>query len=184
MDPQSWTALASAVIAVAALTFSVISFQRQQAQAKQQQDRAEELTMASVKPFLMIQSQTYEDLKSIRLTNNGLGPAIIKSAQFVKRDQPTTDKIVDLFDHLRKAEPQWRLWERVVNLPSNRAIRAQDDVLLIKQSLEHLEKQGIEARTGRKLLNDWQKEKTGIEVYIQYEDIFGREMKPLKDTLK
>jgi hypothetical protein len=183
MDAQMWTALASAVIALAALAFSVISFQRQQDQAKRQQDRAEELTMASVKPFLSIRSQTYEDLKSIRLTNNGLGPAIIRSAQFEKPGRPPTNRIVDLFDHLREAEPRWRAWERFVNLPPNRAIPAQGEVLLIQQSLEHLRKQGVEERAGLRLLSDWQEEKKGIEIYIEYEDIFERKMKPLKDTL-
>jgi hypothetical protein len=184
MDAQSWTALASAVIALAALAFSAISFQRQQAQAKRQQDRAEELTMANVKPFLLIQSQTYQNLKSIRITNNGLGPAIIKLAEFRKPGGTPTDKIVELFDHLRKTEPRWRMWERFVNVSQNSAIPVQGDLLLIKQSLEHLQKQGVEEAVGLKLLSEWQKEKKGIEVYIEYEDIFGRKMEPLIDTLK
>lgn len=139
--------------------------------------------MASVKPFLLIRSQAYEDLKSIRLTNYGLGPAIIKSALFEKPGSPPTNRIVDLFDHLRKAEPRWRRWERFVNLPPDRAIPAEGEVLLIRQSLEHLRNQGIEEEAGLRLLSDWQREKKGIEVYIEYEDIFGREMKPLKDML-
>lgn len=100
--------------------------------------------MANVKPFLLIQSQTYESLKSIRITNNGLGPAIIKRAEFKKPGGTPTDKIVELFDYLRLAEPRWRVWERFVNVS----------------------------------------EKKGIEVHIEYEDIFGRKMEPLIDTLK
>ena len=140
--------------------------------------------MANVKPFLLIQSQTYESLKSTRITNNGLGPAIIKRAEFKKPGGTPTDKIVELFDYLRLAEPRWRVWERFVNVSEKSAIPAQGDLLLIQQSLEHLQKQGVEEEVGRKLLSEWQKTKKGIEVHIEYEDIFGRKMEPLIDTLK
>ena len=76
------------------------------------------------------------------------------------------------------------MWERFVNVSPNSAVPVQGDLLLIEQSLEHLQRQGIEEAAGLKLLGDWQKEKKGIEVYIEYEDIFGRKMEPLKETLK
>ena len=51
-------AIASVIIALAALIFSIVSFSRQQDQADKQQARAEKLTVDSVKPLLWIQGRT------------------------------------------------------------------------------------------------------------------------------
>ena len=58
MDEQSSMAIASVIIALAALIFSIVSFSRQQDQADKQQARAEKLTVDSVKPLLWIQGRT------------------------------------------------------------------------------------------------------------------------------
>lgn len=170
--------LSSAVIALAALAFSIVSFHRQQ-------ERAERHTRASVRPLLWIQSQVYVDLKLVRLINHGLGPAIVKRAEFRKGDRSTT-RIVELFD-LKIVRPdqseQRPLWETFVNFPERRAIPAQSAVVLVKQSLRHLVSQGIDEQIALQLLRDWQTQKSRIQVRIEYEDIFGNEMDPLIDIL-
>jgi hypothetical protein len=52
MDEQSLMAIASVIIALAALIFSIVSFSRQQDRADKQQARPEKLTVDSVKPLL------------------------------------------------------------------------------------------------------------------------------------
>jgi hypothetical protein len=82
--------ICSAIIALAALMFSIVSF-------KHQQDRADSYARASVKPLLSIKSQTYVDLKSIRIVNYGVGPAVIRKAEFRRGSEGVpTNKIVDL----------------------------------------------------------------------------------------
>ncbi len=120
MNEQSALAISSVVIAVVALLFSILSFQRQQ-------ERAERHARASVKPLLWIHSQTYIDLKSIRLTNHGLGPAILNRVEF-KRGEVSTSRIVELFNLTVVAADQSKhqpAWESFVNLPTARAIPAQ-----------------------------------------------------------
>lgn len=179
MNAGTYSALGSAVIALAALIFSIVSFNRQQARAERQQARAEKLAMDSVKPLLWIQSQVYTDVKSIRLRNHGLGPAVIKSARFEKEGCQPTDSIVKLFDQLSNAA-----WVTYVNLPKGRVVAAQSDISLVKQTLQHLRGQGIEEKNALALLRRFQSGKKGIKVYIEYYDIFGNEMEPLKDTLQ
>src|SRR6201985_792302 len=154
MSAQTLTAVASAIIALAALFFSIFSFQFQQR-------RADRLAKGNVKPKLWIISQRYEDLKSIQLWNHGVGPAIIKSAQFEKGDQ-RTNKIVDLFravnsDVRTRTGPVKGV--RFVGLESGRAIPAQGHITLVEQSLEYLRVQGIDDDAARRLLNRWQAEK-------------------------
>lgn len=168
---MDWIDLMSVIIALGALGFSIYSFQRQQ-------ERADKYAQASVKPLLSIKSQGYTDLKSIRLMNYGVGPAIIRKAEF-RRDplEKPTNRLVNLFrlDNI--------VWESFVNLPEKRAIPAGEDITLVKQSLQHLIAQGFDEAEGLRLLEDWQIQKKGILVRIEYEDIYGNEMKPLVETL-
>jgi len=178
MNAATYSALASAIIALAALVFSIVSFNRQQIRADRQQARAEKLAVDSVKPLLWIQSQVYIDIKSIRLRNHGLGPAVIKSARFEKEGYQPTDSVVKLFSGLSNFA-----WVTFVNLPKGRVVAAQSDITLVKQTLEHLRGQGVEEEDALTILRRFQDEKRGIKVYIEYYDIFGNEMEPLEATL-
>lgn len=171
MTAETAISIASLIVALAALTFSIFSFKRQQ-------DRAEVHARASVKPLLSIKSQTYTDLKSIRLFNYGVGPAIIIKAEFRRgREGPPTNNIVKLFS-------LDIVWESFVNVVSNRAIPAEGEIVLIKQSLSHLQSsQGYTREAALSLLQQWQQQKTGILVRIEYEDIYGNQMPVFEETL-
>lgn len=149
--------------------------------ATRQFEATRQAAFAGVKPLLWIHSQVYEDLKSVRLLNQGLGPAIVKRAEF-KRGDRSTNNIVELFG-LKIVRPdqseQRPLWKTFINLPARRAIPAQSEVVLVKQSLEHLVGQGIDEQTAPELLREWQAQRSGIRVRIEYKDIFGNDMDPL-----
>ena len=170
MSMQIIVSCASAIIALLALLFSVFSFKRQQ-------DRANAYARASVKPLLSIKSQNFVDLKSIRIMNYGVGPAIIRKAEFQQGpDGSPTDNIVSLFDLNI-------VWESFVNVPPNRAIPAEGEILLIQESLAHLRGQGHDETAAFAILAKWRTQKTGIRVHIEYEDIYGNPMTPLDDVL-
>jgi hypothetical protein len=178
VDEQSLTAIASVVVAVAALVFSVISFNRQQGRADEQQARAEKLAIDSVKPLLWIQGQNYTNLKSVQLRNHGLGPAVIKLARF-ERDGVSTDNLIDLFS----VAGGTAAWVTYVNLPPKRVVAAGADISLIKQSLEHLLNQGVSDASAARILDRIQETKKGIKVHIEYLDIFGNDIEPLDFTI-
>jgi hypothetical protein len=110
------------VIALAALGFSILSFPAQQ-------PRAERDARATVKPLLWIQSQVYVDLKTVRLMNDGIGPAIVRRAVFAKGNK--SNRLVDLFDLPF-------VWESFLPVRSGRVIPAQSEIVLVKESLSHL----------------------------------------------
>lgn len=154
--------VSNAVVALIALIFSVLSF-RQQARA-------------TVKPLLRVRSQNYEDLKSIRLVNYGIGPAVIRKAEFRRPGGGPTNRIVDLFN-------LDIVWESFVNVEPGRAIPAEGEVLLIKESVAHLRGLGYDDEKALAILRQWRVQKTGILVRIEYEDIYGNPMDVYEETL-
>ena len=105
--------VSSALIALCALLFSVFSF-------KKQQDRADAHAKTAVKPLLSIKSQNYVDLKSIRLINYGVGPAVIRKVEFRRApDGKSTNNIVDLFN----LNIMWESFvNRVINLEHHKRL--------------------------------------------------------------
>lgn len=170
MTLENVISISSLLIALAALIFSIVSFKRQQS-------RAEVHAKMSVKPWLSIKSQRYEDLKSIQLVNHGIGPAIIKKAEFWRNNgQKPINNIVDLFD-LKIC------WNTFVNVVQNHAIPAGERIILVQISLDHLRSQSYTQEQAVQLLRDWQNQKTGINVRVEYEDIYGNLLPILEETL-
>lgn len=162
--------IVSIAIALAALIFSIHSFNKQQ-------DRAETQAKGNVRPLLMMKSQKYIDVKSIEVANYGVGPAVVKTAKFYRiESENSTNDIVKLFD----LEITWEIF---TNLPSNRAIAPQEKIVLVGQSSDHLKSQGFTDERSLQLLKKWQEQKAGIKVEIEYLDILGNEMPKLTDTL-
>lgn len=171
MTAQIVVSICSLIVAVAALVFSAVSFRRQQA-------RAERQARASVKPLLSIRSQNFVNLKSIRLVNSGVGPAIIRKAEFRRgAGGVPTNKIQELFNLNVPS------WPHFVNVVPNRVIPADSEMLLVKLSLEFLESNHIEKPAALELLREWRKQKKGIVARVEYEDIYGNEMAVLVETL-
>lgn len=180
-------AIASAIIALAALSFTIFSFRRQQDRADHQQAQAERFAVSSVRPILRIDPQSYRNLKSLRLSNHGLGPATVTEARFEKRGQLSTRKIVNLFQHLfvSARNPQGQLlWETFQDVWPGLVLPAQSGILLIKESAAHLIEQGMSEPAALDLLHKWQDERRGIRVHIEYTDIYGNEMEPLHFTFR
>jgi|GEM_PF-2718461 len=161
----------SIAVAAAALVFSVLSFWRQQV-------RAERHARASVKPLLQIKTQGYIDLKSIKIVNRGIGPAVIISAAFSRGDGgDATSRIVELFN-------LDIIWESYMNIPEGRAVPAEEEMVLVVQSARHLIANGMKEESAIEILKEWQRQKSGIRVHVEYSDIYGNEMEPLAQTLK
>jgi hypothetical protein len=174
-----------AVIALAALGFAIFSFGRQQTRAKQQQDQDERFAVSSVRPILRINSQNYVHLKSLSLHNHGLGPAIVKVARFDKAGRSSTSNIVDLFQPLLASASHIHgqlLWETYQNVWSGLVLPAQNGIVLIRESADHLINQGLSQLDAEDFLRQWQDERRGIRVHIEYADIYGNEMEPLEFT--
>ena len=160
----------SAIIALSALLFSICSFRKQQR-------RADVYAKAAVKPFLSIKSKKYIDLKSIRLCNDGVGPAIIKKATFQYKGGKPTNRIVELFS-LGNI-----VYDSFTNIPENKVLAASESITLVELSLKNLMNQGLSEGESIKMLEKWQTQKSGIIAQIEYEDIYNNKMAELNETL-
>ena len=159
---ESWDKLAnisSAAIALAALVFSISSF-------KTQQDQAERIAIANVKPLLRIHGEKYMNLKSVQISNYGSGTAVITSASFCRPKKKCTNNIVELFDLSVT-------WDDYYNMPDGMAIPSQGNFVLVKLTLKNLKNKNIKKDKALKILNEWQKQKSEITVRIKYKDILG-----------
>jgi hypothetical protein len=169
MDWSIVSSISSAVIALAALIFSVQSFRRQQ-------QWSEKNARANVRPFFWLKLQNYTDLKSIILCNEGVGPAIITAAEFTK-DGRSTSRLVDLMDL------EIPLWETFTGISRRRVVPPHGEVVLLRQSLGHLIDQGIDADTGLHILERLQRQRRGIEIHIDLEDIYGNVLDPYHEVI-
>jgi hypothetical protein len=152
-------AVVSAIIAIAALAFSFVVF-------RAQQRWAEKNAWANVRPFFWTRIQTYVDLKSIILRNDGMGPAVITSAIFTKGGK-STSRLVELFNL------DIPYWETYAPISPGRVVPSQGEIVLIKQSLDHLRGQKIERTKGLAILEELQTQQSGIHLRIEFEDIYG-----------
>ena len=169
MDWAAIGSVASVVVAVAALAFSVLVF-------RSQQRWAERNAWANVRPFFWMRLETYVDLKSIILRNDGMGPAVISNAIFTK-DSKSTSHIVELFNL------NIPYWETFVNISPGRVVPPQGEIVLVRQSLQHLQDQGIEDTKGLAILEEWQAQRSGIHVRIEFADIYGNIIKAYERDL-
>jgi hypothetical protein len=158
------------VIALCALFYSIYSF-------RNQQSREEKLNRAMVKPLLDIKSLVYENNKAIILINKGLGPAIIRKANFCRDGEIPTNEIVTFFDI---GDIEWDTFTAIVD---KKAISPGDEVVMVQLSEKNLIDQGYSQNEALNILKSWQKQKIGIHVSIEYENIFGNVMESLEEEL-
>lgn len=169
MDWAAVGAVVSAAVAVAALVLSVLVF-------RSQQRWAERNAWANVRPFFWMKLQTYVDLKSIILRNDGVGPAVITGATFTK-DNKSTSRIVDLFDL------DIPYWETFTTISPGRVVPPRSEIVLVRQSLDHLEGQEIDHTKGLAILKSWQDQRAGIHVRVEFKDIYDNAMKAYERDL-
>jgi len=169
MDWSVVSGVASTVIALAALIFSLQSFRKQQ----QWIDRN---ARANVRPFFWLKLQGYAELKSVILRNDGVGPAVITKAEF-KKNGRSAIRLIDLIDL------DIPLWEHYTTLSRRRVVPPQGEVVLLRQSLNHLVDHGVDAQRGLEILARLHAERRGIEIYIEFEDIYGNALEPYREVI-
>ena len=170
--------VASTLVAVTALYMSFRSERRSQLRFEDQLQQSREIAAANLKPLLIIRSQTYVNRKGITLVNGGVGTAVITDIEFSK-DGRSTRHLVELFD--LEAGYMWDTFWRF----SGRKyyLRAGEKYQLVEMTVDGLLRQGCTEDQALKLLARWQKQKSGIKVRVEYEDLLGNSVEPYSDTL-
>ena len=169
----------STLVAVVALYLAFRNEKRNQLRFEEQLKLSQEIAIANVKPLLTIHSQVYVDNKGISLFNGGIGTAVITDIEFEK-DGRTTQNLVELFNLGSDFywDTFWKFSGRKYYLRAGRSYQ------LVKLTLKKLEDQGFPQDKALRLLSKWQEQKSGINVRIQYSDVFGNPTEPYTDTLR
>lgn len=166
MDWSATAALASVIIAAAALTFSILSF-------RAQQQWADKNAQANVRPFFWTKVLTYADHKAVILRNDGVGPAVITSLTFTRSGRSEA-RVVDL---LNVSPPKY--WETFTAARSGRVVPPQGEIVLLRQTRDHLLGQGItDTAAALDLLRDIQQDWHGITLEVRFHDIYEHERPP------
>src|SRR5215211_3035066 len=154
----------SVIVASVALYVAINAEQRNQKRFDAQLRHSRELTQASIKPFLDIYSQTYTNLKSVRLVNRGLGPAVITKVEFSRHGEGNTNKLVDLFRKTDTLMSQFHIngliddplkWDTLRPLYPERVVSPNETIDLVKLSAKRLQEQKLPGEKVRSLLEQW-----------------------------
>ena len=181
LDPNVIQTIANGLPTLIALVALIVAFRvecRNQARFEEQLDQSRKLAQANIKPLLTISSEVYDDRKSVRLINRGIGPAIITKVELSRGVQKTTD-LAKLF----QIDGQFK-WETFRRLPASGVFVSPNETIhLVKLSEPHLLAQDISPEETRSILNQWKQQKSGIRVLLEYEDALGNRQPACDETL-
>ena len=127
----------SVIIALAALTISMVSLYVSHAALKIQRRH----NVLSVKPIPMVSVADYEDRLTVKILNNGSGPLIIKDVQ-VKKESQVRESLVDWMPSL----PDGMYWTTFVGPVKNRSLLPGNEIKLLELNGDHSEKKFKEVR--------------------------------------
>jgi hypothetical protein len=168
-----------AIVALAALIVALLVERRNQARFEENLHQSRILAQANIKPLLTISSEIYEHSKSVRLINRGIGTAVITKVEFSRGEQKTTD-LSELFRINGKFK-----WETFRRLPPTKVFVSPNETIdLVRLSAQHLDAQGISEQETRSILSQWQRQKSGIQILLEYEDVLGNRQPACEETLK
>jgi hypothetical protein len=117
----------------------------------------------NVKPLVSVETNDYEDMKSVILVNHGLGTAVITHISISKDGTPARDNnIVTLIDPKNKI--QWDDYSYFTQ--KQEYLRAGQQIYLAKL---YDNKSSIK----KQVLSQWNNRLSGIKIHICYKDVLG-----------
>jgi hypothetical protein len=160
--------VASSVIALAALLVSAVSlWVGRQALALQHKHN-----VLSVKPLPIVSVADYEDQLTVRIHNNGTGPAIIKSVA-VKDASKTEDSLIKWMPPL----PDGMYWDTFTGPLNERIIASGREITLLQFSGDTTDATFRETRDKcRNVLSN-------LTVVVEYADIYESKFPPQQKSL-
>jgi len=176
---QTVTGISSVAVAVLALIVAFFVENRNYTRFKQQLEQSKKIAEANVKPLLLVQSEVYENVKSINLANRGVGVAVITKIEFSRGGGPVNN-IVDLFEF--KSNFAWDTFQEFS--VTQTYLSPGKQISLVRLTEKGLTTQGFDATQIRRILNDWQIQKSGIKICVEYQDVLGNQQNDYVVTLE
>lgn len=174
------------IIALIAIIIAIRVEGRTNSRFNSQLELANQVAIANAKPILAVIPSDYTHLKSVGLSNYGVGTAIITNISFSKGDR-VKDGLWKLFDLQADLPPGSKEveWDHYWTFGNREYyLRAGQDIQLVKLSEEILSDQKFSASNVVTILNSYRQQLKGIGVEITYKDIFGNKQPVYKRILQ
>lgn len=180
MDIDLLQTIANIGATIAAITAIVIGIY----QFRKQQNSADRIAHANIKPLLKILYYDFDEEKKITLDNLGLGTAIITSVKFHKDNEiyPNVSKvsellILDLDDHKPRIDNVWKFL-----VPTY--IRPGSGITIAQITRSFLKGQKFDDIQIDEILKSWARQLTNISIEMEYTDVLGEKQENYQDSLK
>jgi hypothetical protein len=165
--------LTSTLVALLALFIGLRNEARNQRRFELQLSLSQEVARAAAKPLLAVEREGYEDVKAITIANHGPGTAICHVIKFVRGKKEASD-ISELIKINEGDDIEWNE-STAFTTPFYLAGKSGEDAFRI--TAERLRECGIAANRIPALLEDIERQLDKIEIFVEYEDVFGTKFK-------
>lgn len=172
-DLQFWLGLAGVIVATIAACIALRMECRNQKRWQADMDRNDQIATANVKPLLTFTGLEYENKRGLRLTNNGLGPALITSVA-IECNGRQANTIPDVLEI--EHQVVWDTFRRFVE--PYEPVAVNEELMLVKLTVDQLRNEEIQNRKidEAEIVEMMESLKCGltdVQVRISYTDIFG-----------
>lgn len=144
-----------------------------------QQQSADLVAHANIKPLLDTLGEKTEDSRSIAIINYGIGSAIITNVKFARKSDGKWSNccIADLFDHKVMHDQVFTF------LSGDSYLEPGGKILLLSITRNHLEDDhGLDSSQINRMLRSWDAQIANITVKISYTDVLGEKQNDLSSN--
>ncbi len=170
---QSFVPFATTSAAIVAITIAIRTETRNSMRFEMQLKQEIQIAQANVKPLLSVYSEVYLDKKSIILSNQGVGTAILKTVK-LSRDSNDVTNIAKLFRFKSKV-----IWDDFRVFGAGTYVKAGEELILVLLTKKNLNIQGYTDDKAYMILREFENQSEKITIYIEYKDVLGNSQEPL-----
>jgi len=175
---QATSSLLSVVIAFIAIVLAIRSERRAERRFIRDLEVQQKIAQANIRPILTIRFMKGVNNKGVRLTNVGLGTAVITDIVFVKngKQEKSLRKLFGIPETF-PLDSHWSFGPYNYHLPPG------DSFGLIGISAERLRKERFTKNKAQNFLDNLQENILGMTIKICYEDVLGNKQDDFERTI-
>ena len=174
MSPTILKDWAPIIVSIAALVVAGLAEVRNERRFELQLTQADAIAKAQVRPFLGVYSLKYLEQRGVVLYNRGAGPAVITEVR-ISRDGKLEQSFPSSFDLGPTV-----VWKDFFTFGERTVLKAGDEVSLVLLSKEVLVANGLRPAQADRVLGEFEKQKSGLSIQIQHEDVLGNKLPPME----
>lgn len=160
--------IATALVAITAVTLSLNAERRNQERFEQQMMHSSKIAEANIRPLLSIKSSGFMGEKAFVLYNDGLGTSVINKIVFIRSG---VEKY-NLADHFSFVDPI--IWNNFyVFNEFETYLKSGESITLLHLNSGNLERQGYDKSQIEHIFQEFEKQQEEITIHIESKDLLG-----------